>query len=127
MMKSQFSYIQAGDPVPLEELGQNNIDPGIDDGYQHYLDNCFAGLLQVHLFTLGCLFIILPLIARFFHRIFCNQLYLPDVFFLCSGDVCKQSHVKEMGNPFRHQRYRAFLSEGERRLSSALVAFSDGD
>jgi len=46
MMKSQFSYIEQGDPVPLEELGQNVVDPGVDDGYHSYIDNCFAGLLQ---------------------------------------------------------------------------------
>ena len=47
MMKSQFSYIEQGDPVPLDELGSNNIDPGVDDGYHAYIDNCFAGLVQV--------------------------------------------------------------------------------
>ena len=47
MMKSQFSYIEQGDPVSLEELGQNIVDPGVDDGYHSYIDNCFAGLLQV--------------------------------------------------------------------------------
>lgn len=47
MMKSQFSYIEQGDPVALEELGQSTVDPGVDDGYHIYIDNCFAGLLQV--------------------------------------------------------------------------------
>ena len=47
MMKCQFTYIEQGDPVPLEELGQNNSDPVADDGYHGYLDNCFSGLLEV--------------------------------------------------------------------------------
>ena len=47
MMKSQFSYIEQGDPVPLEQLGQNIADPGVDDSYLGYLDNCFTGLIQV--------------------------------------------------------------------------------
>eukprot|EP00794_Sanderia_malayensis_P006972 gene6972-7757_t len=46
MMKCRFSYIEQGDPVSLEHLSQNNSDPGIEDGYHAYLDNCFAGLLQ---------------------------------------------------------------------------------
>lgn len=46
MMKSQFSYIEQGDPVPLEELGANHVDPGVDDGYHAYIDNCFAVLDQ---------------------------------------------------------------------------------
>ena len=47
MMKCRFSYIEQGDPVFLENLSQNLSDPGIEDGYHSYLDNCFAGLLQV--------------------------------------------------------------------------------
>ncbi len=47
MMKCRFSYIEQGDPVSLEQLSQNISDPGIEDGYHAYLDNCFAGLLQV--------------------------------------------------------------------------------
>lgn len=49
MMKCQFSYIEQGDPVALEELGANHVDPGVDEGYHSYIDNCFAGLVQVRL------------------------------------------------------------------------------
>lgn len=46
MMKSQFSYIEQGDPVALEDLGQHSEDAGVTDSYLSYVDNCLAGLLQ---------------------------------------------------------------------------------
>lgn len=48
MMKSQFSYIEQGDPVALEDLGQHSEDAGVTDSYLSYVDNCLAGLLQVN-------------------------------------------------------------------------------
>ena len=47
MMKCRFTFIEQGEPVPLEELGQNGVDPGVDDDYRHYIDTCFSDLLQV--------------------------------------------------------------------------------
>ena len=52
MMKCRFSYIEQGDPVALECLGQNLADPGIEEGYHAYLDNCFSGLLLVSIRSL---------------------------------------------------------------------------
>ncbi|XP_047126135.1 rho GTPase-activating protein 7 isoform X1 [Hydra vulgaris] len=46
MMKCRFTYIEQGEPVPLEKLGQNGVDPGIDDDYRHHIDTCFSDLLQ---------------------------------------------------------------------------------
>ena len=49
MMKCEFSYIEQGDPVSLEDLSNNSGEIG-NCGYKQYVDNCFAGLLQVVLF-----------------------------------------------------------------------------
>jgi len=45
MMKCEFSYIEQGDPVSLEDLSNNNGETG-NSGYRQYVDNCFTGLLQ---------------------------------------------------------------------------------
>ena len=45
MVRSRFSYIQQGDPVPLSELGRSKANP--DDDYRSYIETCIAGLLKV--------------------------------------------------------------------------------
>lgn len=47
MMKCQFSYIEQGDPVSLDQFSNDHSDNDVA-GYQTYIDNCFAGLLQVN-------------------------------------------------------------------------------
>ena len=44
-MKSRFSYIQQGDPVPLGELGRSKTNP--DSDYHTYIETCIAGLMKV--------------------------------------------------------------------------------
>ena len=46
MMKCPYSYIEQGDPVSFEQLSMNQSETE-DSGYQLYIENCFAGLLQV--------------------------------------------------------------------------------
>lgn len=46
LIKCQFSYIEQGDPVSLEQFS-SDLTETEEGGYQLYIDNCFAGLLQV--------------------------------------------------------------------------------
>ena len=46
MSKCRLSYIEQGDPVPIEELGRRRFD---DDSAGHvaYMESCIQGLLKV--------------------------------------------------------------------------------
>lgn len=41
---SRFSYIEQGEPVPLDQLGKSKSCS--DSGYQSYIESCIAGLLK---------------------------------------------------------------------------------
>ena len=43
MMKCKFSYIEQGEPVSLEELGDGNAN----EDYHSYLETCIASILKV--------------------------------------------------------------------------------
>ncbi|XP_077984954.1 rho GTPase-activating protein 7-like isoform X2 [Glandiceps talaboti] len=45
MMKCHFSYMELGEPVPLNKLGSNNNDDETD-GYKTHLEGCIQGILK---------------------------------------------------------------------------------